>query len=154
MAKCRLMRGCALLIATALMLQVMSCGTILYPERRGQTTGNLDVGVVLLDGIGLLFFIIPGIVAYAVDFSTGAIYMPPGSAEAVPSSLDPEEMTVVRMDPKHMDRESIEQAIEEQLGRDIDLASGDLRVYEIDENGYFVPRDQSKPVPYVARSDS
>jgi hypothetical protein len=137
-----------------MMLQVMSCGTILYPERRGQTTGNLDVGVVLLDGIGLLFFIIPGVVAYAVDLSTGAIFLPPGEARAVPPTLDLEEMTVVRMDPKHMDRESIEQAIEEQLGRDIDLASSDLRVYEIDENGNFVPRDRSNPVPYVARSDS
>jgi len=154
MKMCRLMRGCSLVLVTAMMLQLMSCGYILYPERRGQSAGNLDVGVVLLDGIGLLFFLIPGIVAYAVDFTSGAIYTSPGSAEAVPSSLDPAEMTVIRMDPKQMDRESIERAIEEQLGRDIDLASSDLRVYEIDENGYFVPRDQSEPVPYVERSDS
>ena len=50
------------------------CGTIFYPERRGNST-HLDPGVAILDGIGLLFFLIPGVVAYAVDFTTGCIYM-------------------------------------------------------------------------------
>src|SRR5689334_12007234 len=54
-----------------------SCGTILYPERRGQTAGRLDVGVVALDGIGLLLFLVPGVIAFAVDFATGTIYLPP-----------------------------------------------------------------------------
>src|SRR5262245_1704793 len=35
-----------------------SCGTVLYPERRGQPAGRLDVGVVALDGIGLLLFLV------------------------------------------------------------------------------------------------
>ena len=56
--------------------QLVSCGTILYPERRGQKAGRLDVGVVLLDGLGLLFFLIPGVIAFAVDFATGTIYLP------------------------------------------------------------------------------
>jgi hypothetical protein len=147
-------RGSTFLVIAALLLQVTSCGTLLYPERRGQETGHLDVGIVLLDGIGLLFFLIPGIVAYAVDLSTGAIYLPPGEAKAVPPTLDPEEMTVVRMDPERMDRQSIERAIEERLSRDIDLDSGDLQVYEIDENGRFVPRNPSKPIPYAMSDES
>jgi len=52
------------------------CGTILYPERRGQTGGRIDVGVAVLDGVGLLLFLVPGLVAFAIDFSTGAIYLP------------------------------------------------------------------------------
>lgn len=64
--------------ASASMLVAASgCGTILYPERRGQPHGRLDWGVVLLDGLGLIFFFVPGIVAFAVDFATGAIYLPP-----------------------------------------------------------------------------
>ena len=55
----------------------MVCGTILHPERRGQPAGRLDWGVVLLDGLGLIFFLIPGVIAFAVDFATGAIYLPP-----------------------------------------------------------------------------
>ncbi len=32
--------------------------------------------LVVLDGLGLLLFVIPGVAAFAVDFSTGAIYLP------------------------------------------------------------------------------
>ena len=56
------------LVCAVLIVQLTGCGTLLYPERRGQKAGHVDVGVALLDGIGLFFFIIPGIIAYAVDF--------------------------------------------------------------------------------------
>lgn len=58
---------------------VSGCGSILYPERRGQPKGQLDWGVVALDGLALLLFVVPGVIAFAVDFSTGAIYLPSGS---------------------------------------------------------------------------
>lgn len=64
------------LVGGMLGASVSGCGTILYPERRGQPSGRLDWGVVALDGIGLLFFFIPGVIAFAVDFITGAIYLP------------------------------------------------------------------------------
>ncbi|MDH3808256.1 MAG: hypothetical protein OES29_06465, partial [Desulfuromonadales bacterium] len=66
----------SLMVASTLVLQLAACGTILYPERKGQVSGKIDVGVAVLDGIGLLFFIIPGVIAYAVDFSNGTIYLP------------------------------------------------------------------------------
>ena len=65
------------LISSILLLSFLflsGCGTIFYPDRRGNST-HLDAGVAILDGIGLIFFIIPGVVAYAVDFSTGCIYL-------------------------------------------------------------------------------
>ncbi len=84
-----------------------SCGTILYPERRGQDArGDLDIGVVLLDGVGLLFFLSPGIIAYAIDFSTGAIYLPPDeeglidtdrSSRAPDLQIPTEELTAERL---------------------------------------------------------
>ena len=59
------------------MFGLISCGTILYPDRKEHKGGgNLDPAVVVLDSIGLLFFIIPGVIAFAVDFTTGAIYYP------------------------------------------------------------------------------
>src|SRR5262249_7729458 len=61
-----------------------SCGTLLYPERRGQPVGRLDVGVVALDGVGLLLFLVPGVIAFLVDFATGAIYLPPEYALLAP----------------------------------------------------------------------
>ena len=55
----------------------------MYPERRGQRTGTLDPGIVLLDGLGLLLFFVPGVIAFAVDFATGAIYLPEGGGPSI-----------------------------------------------------------------------
>jgi hypothetical protein len=63
-------------ICTVLMVQLMGCGTILYPERKGQKSCKIDVGICILDGIGVLFYIIPGVIAFAVDFYYGTIYLP------------------------------------------------------------------------------
>lgn len=63
-------------ICAVLIVQLTGCGTILYPERKGQTGGRIDTGVALLDGIGLFVFVVPGIIAYAVDFYNGTIYLP------------------------------------------------------------------------------
>ncbi len=53
------------------------CGTLMHPERRGQPhCGQIDWSIAALDGLGLILFFIPGVVAFAVDFYTGAIYLP------------------------------------------------------------------------------
>jgi len=66
------------LLAGFLLIQTTACGTIIYPERRGQAAGRIDADMAILDGVGLFFFLIPGVIAFAVDFSTGAIYLPAG----------------------------------------------------------------------------
>jgi hypothetical protein len=48
----------------------------MYPERKGQKGGRIDVGIAVLDGIGLLAYLVPGIIAYALDFNNGTIYLP------------------------------------------------------------------------------
>ncbi len=63
-------------VCSVLIVQLTGCGTLIHPERRGQRSGKIDAGIAILDGIGLLFFIIPGLIAFAIDFSTGAIYLP------------------------------------------------------------------------------
>lgn len=73
---------------TALAAPLAGCGTLLYPERRGQKGGRLDTAVIILDGLGLLLFLVPGIVAFAVDFSTGAIYLPGGRADTGEDEFD------------------------------------------------------------------
>ncbi len=71
--------GSAALLATSL----TGCGTLLYPERKGQGRGGrLDPSILILDGIGLLLFLIPGIIAFAVDFGNDTIYLPRGHADA------------------------------------------------------------------------
>ena len=53
-----------------------SCGYFLYPERRGQKQGEIDAPVLIMDCAALLLCIIPGVIALAVDFTSGAIYLP------------------------------------------------------------------------------
>lgn len=78
----------AILLTTAMTTQLAACGTIFYPERRGQITGEIDSGVAILNAIGLLFYLVPGIVAFAVDFATGAIYLPDSRYTLAPERLN------------------------------------------------------------------
>jgi hypothetical protein len=66
------------LFCAALVLHLAGCGTLLYPDRQGQKGGRVDPGIVVLDGVLLFFFIVPGLVAFGIDFYTGAIYLPGG----------------------------------------------------------------------------
>lgn len=69
--------ACAL--ALGCVVQGSGCGTLIFPERQNEAnSGKLDPNILILDGIGLLFFILPGLVAFGVDFVTEAIYLPVG----------------------------------------------------------------------------
>ena len=102
-------------ISAVLMMELAGCGTILYPERKGQKDGRIDPGIAVLDGLGLLFFIIPGVIAFAVDFTTGAIYLPGGSRK---SSIFPkdETMVVVRVNPRELSEDVIKEVVSRETG--------------------------------------
>jgi hypothetical protein len=108
----------------ALIALMAGCGTILYPQRRGQVAGKIDAGVAVMDGVGLLLFLIPGVVAFAVDFSTGAIYLPGTSR----SSLDLKNPKIVRFDATHTSSEKIETIVKKETGLDIKLSRADVKV--------------------------
>ena len=60
-----------------------SCGYILYPERRNQSLDSppkIDPMVVVLDDLLVLMGLIPGIIAFALDVSSGCIYFPDDSS--------------------------------------------------------------------------
>ncbi|MHC4118300.1 MAG: polyribonucleotide nucleotidyltransferase [Planctomycetota bacterium] len=118
-----------LLVSLVLIFGVNSCGTILYPERRGQTTGKIDVGVVLLDGLGLLLFVVPGIIAFAVDFSTGAIYLPPESPESSGPEYDKiQDMEMTRIGREALTQNRIQSLIARRTGHTVDLTSPGVKV--------------------------
>lgn len=71
-------RGLTSLVVVAGLLNTAACGYLIYPERVGHRGQQVDGTVVALDAVGLLFFILPGVIAFAVDLSTGCIYMPEG----------------------------------------------------------------------------
>ena len=121
----RVRRCVSLALITLLLSQLLACGTILYPDRRGQAAGRLDLDIVVLDAIGLLFFIVPGVVAFAVDFATGTIYLPKGGHSKVLHFSDAE-LRSVPMDGRTPD--AIEALVEDELGVDFDLGAPEVLV--------------------------
>ncbi len=116
-----------ILVCAVLIFQLAGCGTLMYPERRGQRAGRIDIGVAVLDGIGLLFFLIPGVIAYAVDFSNGTIYLP-GTARG---SLDLKDLKQVKFDPKHYTEATIEMIIKKETGYAVKLNQDDIKIYSL-----------------------
>lgn len=69
----------SLCLAGLAALPTSGCGTLMFSERQDEPhSEKLDPNILILDGIGLIFYIIPGLVAYGIDFYTGAIYLPNG----------------------------------------------------------------------------
>jgi hypothetical protein len=124
MAKKSLTRLGIMLMLGAAIFQA-SCGTILYPERRGQPHGRLDIGVVALDGIGLILFLVPGIIAFAVDFATGAIYLPPEPSYG--GAMFGKAAHEIRVDPAELTTQKVEEIVREQTGRKVNLEPGSYR---------------------------
>jgi hypothetical protein len=115
------------IIITLLVFQLTGCGTLLYPERRGQIGGRLDAGVVILDAVGLLFFIIPGVIAFAVDFSNGTIYLP-----ARPAVIYKAALIQVKFDPKHTTLAQLEKIIKDHTGYAVQLTQADIRISRLE----------------------
>lgn len=103
---------------------VMSgCGTLLHPERRGQAAGRLDWGVVALDALGLCFFFVPGVIAFAVDFSNGTIYLP---EETRTADTRPRKRRLIDklLGRELLDSSAIERVVTEHAGRPVRLTPG------------------------------
>ena len=120
----------ALPLILGLMLQLTSCGTLMYPERRGQTSGNLDPAVAILDGIGVFFFVVPGLIAFAVDFATGAIYLPAGTSQVYPVPSDESPMTVIHEDSDDLSIERVQKIVSSHTGKQINLKQNNVQIYE------------------------
>ncbi|VVN88902.1 polyribonucleotide nucleotidyltransferase [Pseudomonas fluorescens] len=104
------------LLAT-LLTQMTACGTIFFPDRRGQIEGKIDPVVAALDAVGLLFYVIPGLIAFGVDFATGAIYLEPGrTAQVAPEKLQ----QAIGADGK-VDNSKLQAILESELGRTFPL---------------------------------
>lgn len=110
------------IVIAAITTSLAGCGTIFYPERKGQLSGDIDPAVAIADGIGLLFYIIPGVIAYAIDFSNGTIYLPGTSTAGVETLHFVDEL----------DTRTLERMIAERTGKQVHLDDELLRVEPVD----------------------
>jgi hypothetical protein len=122
----------ALAVGTGSLLS--GCGTILYPDRAYQEErGDLDPAIIILDGIGLFFFIIPGLVAFSVDLTTGAIYFPADHIQG-----DRERTIFDRQETNiKPTRQELERRVALKTGKNIDLTQDTVRVMELQSLDQF-----------------
>lgn len=116
-----------LLLIFTLVANLASCGTIFYPERKGQKPGKIDPTVAALDAIGLLFFIIPGVIAFAVDFNNNSIYLPHSSSSRKGSSKKFSEI----LSNQKLDQAKIEQLVRAQTGISINMDQANIEVIRL-----------------------
>jgi len=126
-------------LSLLLLIQFSGCGTLLYPERRGQHSGRLDIGIMILDGVGLIFFIIPGLIAYGVDFTTGAIYLPGGHARG--SLSTGREVRVIVTDEAGLSQAKIDAIVARETGiAPRTLGMGTKMSYAVDSREELIAR--------------
>ena len=110
-------------------INLIACGTIMYPERKGQREGRLDPAIVILDAVGLIFFFIPGVIAFAVDFSTGCIYMSGGKH----SNKTINDIKVARFNPRSTSPSDLTRLIEQNVGKKVEFTDKRMLAYGLDE---------------------
>lgn len=109
----------------------VGCGTVLHPERRGQPAGPLDWKIVALDAIGLLLFFIPGVIAFAVDFTTGTIYLPPDQYGQKRDKRSGQKLVSIKMPEEKMTVGKLEQIVSGHAQRQIQLTPGSYQTEEL-----------------------
>jgi hypothetical protein len=103
-------------LAITLVTQVTACGTLFFPDRRGQIEGKVDPVVAALDAIGILFYVLPGLIAFGVDFATGAIYLPDAKYSIAPQRLQ----DAIGLDGK-VDNAKLKAIIQQETGLNLPL---------------------------------
>ena len=104
-------------VVAALLSQLTACGSIFFPDRRGQIDGKIDPMIAVLDAVGLLFYVIPGLIAFGVDFATGAIYFPPGKT----AHIAPEKLHEAIGEDGKVDNTKLQAILESELCRSFPL---------------------------------
>ncbi|WP_428818416.1 hypothetical protein [Microbulbifer sp. MCCC 1A16149] len=126
-------RGIAVSCLMTLMLNLTACGYFLYPERKGQAGGRVDPVVVILDGAGLLFGILPGIVAFAVDFTNGTIYLPAGGSSAIDRHLTAVDQDAQDADLMEEGKPVIDQNGQAWIELPLEAVTGDREVENLEQ---------------------
>jgi hypothetical protein len=135
-------------------LSLTGCGTLMHKERINRPhSRDVDWKVVALNGLGLCFFFVPGVIAFVVDFYTGAIYLPQESCgdgvpmgesmpvyEALPTpTAEPGAQASIErvgdttfkriaLSQHELTRDEIERQVTRSLGHPVTLDADDVRM--------------------------
>ncbi len=103
---------------------IVGCGSIIHPERVGQSrNGPIDWKIAALDGIGLMLFVVPGVIAFAVDFYNGTIFLPSRNYGDFDADRN-DDLLAIEVEKHELSQESVERVVEEQTDQKITLGPG------------------------------
>jgi hypothetical protein len=101
---------------------------IMHPERRNQPPGGgIDWPVFALDTLGLLLFFLPGVIAFAVDFTTGAIYLPAPGYGADRKPAGEPQLAKVQVPREELNQRRLEEVASQHAGREVRLVAGEYK---------------------------
>ena len=113
------------------------CGTIIHPERKGQSAGPLDWKIVGLDALGLLLFFVPGVIAFAVDFNNGTIYLPQNEYGAADQEHTHAKLTSISIQRDRLSHREIGLVVSKHSGRDVRLLPGEYKTHPLESIDEF-----------------
>jgi len=112
-------------------LTSVGCGTLMYPERQGQSrSGPLDWKVVGLNTIGLLLFFVPGVIAFGVDWYNGTLFLPAGYGKSGGGGSG---LTKIHIPKKDRNIPGLERILAKHLGREVRLDGDGCTTMQIED---------------------
>lgn len=136
----QVIRAISTVLLPAMVMPMASCGTLLYPERRHSNLQvdpggrRIDPAVAVLDAAGLIFFVIPGIIAFAVDFGTGAIYYPKGEVRSNATTQEKKKSVAILPIPDGIDTATLERIISAESGISISFDDKRMQAFKINKS--------------------
>ena len=109
--------------ASTLGVSCLGCGTLLHPERKGQTGGQIDWRIAALDGAGMLLFFVPGVIAFAVDFYHGTIFLPSTPYARIDTHHE-QQLASVPIPSGTFSNAVIEDVVSQHVGQKVQLQAG------------------------------
>ena len=123
-----LRKGVTVTLLICLLTAFSSCAFFLYPERRGNSAGRVDAPILVADCALLIFFFVPGVIALAVDFASGAIYVAAGQSHSESSGKQWASVNEIDCDTAMLlDSNFLQRLIKTQTGKTVDL--GDAQTW-------------------------
>ena len=80
-----------------------------------------------------MLFLIPGVIAFGVDFETEAVYLPSKRSKAG-TGIEQDDMVVIKVNPDDITLAMLEKTLEQRKGEKINLHSENVQVYQIRED--------------------
>ena len=111
---------------------------LLYSTESCEKTGLRALEKVLeYSTTSTLPLLVPGVIAVAVDFATGAIYLPPETAMHTPERGA--ELRTVQVDPAALTPELVAAVVRDQTGKAVSLQPGEYRAMKLQRLDQFTP---------------